>query len=314
MIAFQRWFTLMMAQWLVLWPWLFVGVGLSTAALLLTSRPWWKKILPKSSWGQLLGGLGLGLVLPLAQVGALPLMRRLLWQTGSTSGAIAFWLGTISINPFFLVPLWQQSPGQGGLILVYGALSLSLGCFIAGIFAFEHRQRTYDQGDLEPFSYPVIARPSSHRLSNPQAESLPTVNKLTILPTSRRFRSLTASQNLTQELLEWSGWLAIACGVMALGQLLFPLRTLLEHGIIGLLGAGIFYGLQPGQMASLFELLFANYGGAIALGFLLTGTFFNGITLVFLINTVRWRAYVYLCLLLGLAVLLLDIWLNFYVF
>ncbi|MBV5259714.1 hypothetical protein FLX56_14950 [Synechococcus moorigangaii CMS01] len=314
MVTFQQWFTLMMAQGLILWPGLFVGVGLSTVALLFSPRPWWETILPKNPWGQLLGGLGLGLILPLGPVGILPLVRRLLWQSGSTPGAIALWLGAVALNPFVIAKLWQQLPGQGGLVLFYCGLSLTLLCFLGGIFTQARQQRSYTLGDLEPFSYPAIARPSSHRLPKAQPEILSTISKLTILPTSRRFRSLIAGQNFIQELLEWSAWLMIACAVMATGQLLWPWATLLDRGVIGLFSAGMLYGIQPEQMGAIADLTLSRYSLGVALSFLLTGTFYNGISLIFLINVLRWRAYLYLCLLLGLGVLALDLWLNFYVF
>ena len=314
MVALQQWFTLMIAQWLILWPWLFVGVCLSTVALIFTPCPWWEKVLPQSTWLQLLAGLGLGLILPLGQAGGLPLMRRLLWQSGSSVGAIAFWLGTVSLSPFVLAKFWQQLSGRGGLLLFYGSLSLGILLLIASIFMLARQQRSYQQGDLDTFLYPVIARPSSHRIPNAQPETLSPPSKLTILPTSRRFRSLMASQNLMQELLEWSVWLLIACGMMACGQVLFPLETLLSHGMTGLFGAGILYAVQPTQMAAIADLILGSRSPGVALGFLLTGTFFNGITLILLINVVRWRAYVYLSLLLGLTLLALDLWLNFYVF
>jgi uncharacterized protein len=314
MVLLQQWFTLMIAQWLVLWPLVFLGVGLSTMALMLTPRPWWDKLLPKNPWGQLLGGLALGLLFPLGAGGTLPLLRRLLWQTGSTAGAIAFWLSAISINPFVLIKLWHQLPGRGGLVLFYGSLSLIIVFVVSGIFTVARQQRSYPQGDLLSFSYPAIARPSSYRLAPTQPESSVTTNKLTILPTMRRFRSLVAVQNFSQELIEWSTWLLIACGVLAIAQVLFPLETLLEQGVIGLMGAGILYVLQPGQAGALADLLLGSYGSGVALGLLLTGTFFNGVTLIFLINIIRWRAYTYLVLLLGLIVLAFDLWLNFYVF
>ncbi|WP_236612483.1 permease [Picosynechococcus sp. NKBG15041c] len=314
MVVLQQWLTLAIAQWLVLWPMVLLGVCLSTAALMLTPRPWWEKMLPQNPWGQLLSGLTLGLLLPLGTGGAPPLVRRLFWQTGSTAGAIAFWLTTVSLNPFVLWALWQQLLGRGGLVFFYGSLSLTIVVFISGIFTFERQRRSFPLGEAATFIYPAIARPSSYRLPSTQPEAPSTISKLTILPTIRRFRSLAAAQNFVQELLEWSAWLLIACGVMAGGQLLFPLEALLDKGILGLLGAGFLYAIQPATTAAIADLSLGNYSSGVALGLLLTGTFLNGISLIFLINVVRWRAYSYLVLLLGLSVLALDLWLNFYVF
>lgn len=314
-MRWQQWFTFLMSQWLVVFPWLLVGIFCSTALFILTPRQWWDKVLPRNAWWQLLYGLGLGLLLPVGQYGALPVLKRLLWQSGSASLAIAFWLTTASIQPLILWQLWRQLPDAQSIPLIYGGLSLLISLGMGAIFTAQRQQITHRAGEQE-LTYPAIARPSSYRLSStsPTAETVSVTSKLTILSTSRQFRLSLAWQNMTQELLEWSTWLLCACMVMSLCQTLLSTPQGLTGNVFGVFGLGLLSSIDSFQNVSFLPHWFGDRSTGMSLSFLLIGTFFNIPTLMLLLNVFRLKAFIYITLLLGLSSLLLDFWLNFYVF
>lgn len=313
-MALQRWFTLLMSQWLVLLPWLLLGVFCSTALLILTPRPWWDGLLPKNRWLQLLYGLALGLLVPVGQLAALPLTRRLLWQTGSSSLAIAFWLSAASIHPLILWQLWRGLPDNHEVMFIYGGLSLLLTVGIAAIFTTQRQQITHVHGELEPFKYPAIARPSSYRVPKNQPEPSPTTSKLNILPTARKFRLIMGWQNMVKEFTEWSLWLLFAAMITAAVQTFVSSGQWLKGDVFGVLGMGLFGAIDSLHNVGFAAQILGDRGIGLGISFLLIAAFFNLPTLVLMLNVFRLKAFAYLSLLLMLSTLLFDFWLNFYVF
>ncbi|OKH19968.1 permease [[Limnothrix rosea] IAM M-220] len=315
MVTLQHWFTLLISQWLVALPWLIVGVAVSTGLFLFAPRRRWETILPESVWWQPLYGCGLGLLLPIGSCGLFPVMRRLLWQSGSSSLAIAFWLTAVSINPILLLQLWRAFPDNGEVGLFYGGLSFTLLVCFSCLFAMQRQMITRVQGDESSFRYPAIAHPSAHRVAIAplETEALATT-KLTILPVDRKSRLSIGFYVFTRELMEWSLWLLLGCGVAACLQLwVLPMVVgSLNPWSVLLAGFASPIGFAQHFFLASHWLQLGNAGHS--LGFLLSSTFTSCISFFLLANTLRPKAFLYLVILLSLTAIALNLWLNFYVF
>lgn len=205
-----------MSQWLIALPWLLVGVFVANGLFFFVPRNRWESFLPESPWLQLLYGLGLGLILPVGQCGAFPVTRRLMWQSGSSSLAIAFWLSAMSLNPFILWQIWQAFPENHGVCFFYTGLSVVIVAIIGSIFTWQRQQITHRHQDKEVTQYPAITRPSSYRiaLAPINTSTLPTA-KLNILPVSQKSRLSMGFFNIVKECVEWSTWLLFGCLITA---------------------------------------------------------------------------------------------------
>ena len=314
MAALQHWFTLLMSHWLLAWPWLMVGVGVSTALFILTPRDRWDSWLPSNPWWQILWGCGLGFLLPLGPVGVFPVIRRLMWQSGSASLAIAFWLTSLSLNPIILFQLWRAFPKNGEVFLFELGLSFTILCLISAIFSTNTQMITKDNQE-SIFKYPAIARPSLHRIAiAPITTDTLSSSKISILPVDRKSRLSLGFFCLTRELMEWSSWLLLGCAIAASLQtwVLPKLVLTLNPWITLLFGMASPIGFTEHFALAGQWLQRGNAGHT--LGFLLGSMFVNCTSLCLMINTFRLKAFTYLACLLNLAAIALTLWLNFYVF
>ncbi len=315
MVTLQHWFTLFISQWLVALPWLIVGVAVSTGLFLFAPRRRWEKLLPESAWWQPLYGCGLGLLLPLGQCGLFPVMRRLMWQSGSSSLAIAFWLTAVSINPILLLQLWRAFPENGEVGLFFSGLGFLLLVGFSCLFVLQRQMITRVQDDESSFRYPAIARPSAHRVAIApiETEALSTT-KLSILPVDRKSRLSIGFYVFSRELMEWSLWLLFGCAIAACFQLWVVPNLMTSLNPWSILVAGFASPLGFSQHFFLAGqwLQFGNAGHS--LGFLLGSTFMSCTSFCLLANTLRVKAFLYLVILLTLTAIALNLWLNFYLF
>lgn len=315
MTAVIHWFTLLLSQWLMALPWLMVGVFFSSALFLFVPRPRWERILPDNPWWHLLYGVVLGMVLPVGNVGALPVTRRLLWQSGSAGMAIAFWLTAVSLHPVLLWQIWERFPENGEIWLFYLALSGVVTLGISSIFVWQRQTITQLLPQEETFSYPAIARPSSHTTAiAPLNTNTPLTSKLNILPVARKTRLSRGFYSLTRELIEWSLWLLLGCAVSSLGWLLLGDRPWTMANLWTVYGAALVNPSAFSTQLALTQQWLMRSGTGYALGFLICSTFLNAQVLLLMVNTFRLKAWGYLTILLTLTTLTIHSWLSFYIF
>lgn len=316
MAALQHWFTLLISHWLLALPWLMVGVGVSTALFILTPRDRWDNWLPKNSWWQILWGCGLGLLLPLSPVSIFPVIRRLMWQSGSSSLAIAFWLTSLTLNPVVLFQLWRAFPENSEVFLVELGIGFGILSLISAIFSTNTQMITKENQE-SVFKYPAIARPSLHRIAiAPIATDTLSSSKISILPVDRKSRLSLGFFCLTRELMEWSIWLLLGCAIATSLQMwVLPRLTLtfnLNPWVTLLSGMASPVGFT--EHFALAEQWLQRGNAGHTLGFLLGSIFVNCTSLCLMLNTFRLKAFTYLACLLSLMAIALTLWLNFYVF
>lgn len=294
-----------------------VGVAVSSGLFLFAPRRRWEKFLPQNPWWQLLYGCGLGFLLPIGQCGLWPVVRRLLWQSGSSSLAIAFWLTSVSLNPILMFMLWRAFPENGEVFLFDLGISFGIVVIISCIFATQKQMisREQTESSVSLFRYPAIARPSLYpvAIAPIQTDSL-TTSKLTILPVSRKSRISMGFYVYMRELLEWSVWLLLGCAIAAGFQLWILPQVTSNVNPWSVLLAGFASPQGFGQHFQLASQWLLRGNAGHSLGFLLGSTFVSCTSLCLMINTFRPKALMYLVLLLSLLAITLDLWLNFYVF
>ena len=317
MVALQHWFTLLIAQWLVSLPWLVFGVAISTGLFLFVSRRRLDSLLPESPWWRILYGCGLGLLLPIGQAGIWPVVRRLMWQSGSSSLAIAFWLTAVSLNPVLLFQLWRSFPDHGEVFLFDLGVSFGIVVLLSCLFTTQRQMISREQTEeaVSLFRYPAIARPSLYQVAiTPiETETLST-SKLTILPVGRKSRLSLGFHVFTRELVEWAIWLLLGCAIAATFQLWILPAVTPNLNPWSVLIAGFASPQGFSEHLTLAGQWLQRGNAGHSLGFLLGSTFMSCISLSLMVNTFRLRAFFYLTILLSLSAIALDLWLNFYVF
>lgn len=315
MMALQHWFTLLMSQWLIALPWLLVGVLVANGLFFFVSRHRWESLLPESPWLRLLCGFGLGLVLPVGQCGAFPVTRRLMWQSGSSSLAIAFWLSAMSLNPLLLWQIWQAFPENRGVCFFYIGLSAAIVAVIGSIFTWQRQRITHRHQEKEVTQYPAIARPSSYRiaLAPINTTTLPTA-KLNILAISQKSRLSMGFFNIVKECIEWSTWLLFGCLITATIATFLPNALWTKATLLTIYSTSLTapLGFFQNTAIATYWLEYGNTGYSI--NALLLSAFLTVPGLILMVNTFRPKALLYLGVLLALSTLLANLWLNFYVF
>jgi uncharacterized membrane protein YraQ (UPF0718 family) len=315
MMALQQWFTLLMSQWLIALPWLLVGVLVANGLFFFVPRNRWESLLPESPWLQLLYGLGLGLVLPVGQCGAFPVTRRLMWQSGSSSLAIAFWLSATSLHPLIIWQIWQAFPENHSVCFFYIGLSGVIVAIVGSIFTWQRQQITHRYQEKEVAQYPAIARPSSYLidLTPINTTTLPT-SKLNILAISQKSGLSIGFFNIVKEFVEWSTWLLFGCLITATLTTFLPSALWTKANFLSIYSTSLTapLGFFQNTAIATYWLEYGNVGNSINV--MLLSAFLTIPGLLLMVNTFRSKALLYLGLLLFLSTLLANLWVNFYVF
>ncbi len=319
MSAIQRWFTLLISQWILALPWLLGGVLISSTLLICTPRSWWEKFLPHKWWA-LLWGLGLGFLLPVGQYGAIPVMRRLLWQGATPGLAIAFWLTASLLHPIVLWQVWYSLSNHQEIFVIYTGLSIVITLLITGVFLIQRQKINHRLNDQQGFSYPAISRPASTLalLPEPTQGAAASGSKLIFDVSVRPSRLVLWWQNTATELLEWIVWLFLGCAVASLVQSLVSSEQWLDVTLLptSLRLLGLSFFTAPGFLydPAIADHWLQTFDTASGVSFLLMGTVLNIQTLFLLVNAFRLKAMVYAAILLLQIIILMSLWLEFYVF
>lgn len=316
MVTVQHWFTLLISQWLIALPWLILGTAVATGLFLFTPRDVWERRLPRSPWLRVLLGMTLGLLLPVGQIGALPITKRLLWDSASPGLAIAFWLTAASLNPFLMWQLWQSLPDNHDVAFFHAGLSAVIIWAIAGLFSLQQQQMTQTIGETTEFKYPAIVRPSAYKtaIAPLTTNNLTTTSKLNFFPIVRKTKLSIGFYHLTRELSEWSCWLLLGNLITATINLLLTPQTSHHTSLWIAYSAGFFSpsGLLTQASLTVHWLFQGSAGNSLA--FLLSSSFLNIQAITLMINTFRPKSFGYLITLLALTTLLFSLWLRFHIF
>lgn len=241
-------FTLFLSLIVEAFPFLLMGVILSSLLLLYINDTQLLKSLPKNPiLGALTGSL-VGFLFPVCECGNVPVARRLLLQRVPISVAIGFLLAAPTINPIVIWSTWVAFRDQPEMVGLRVLFSLIVAVIISCIFAV--------QNDVKVILHPTLAKQLNYYaktvkrppkvkkkdssllqsgtfLLNASGQPIPletlpkTASKANIF---RRFRWQTFLNNLTQELRELGGILILGSAVAAMIQVFTPRELILGLG------------------------------------------------------------------------------------
>jgi len=241
-------FTLFLSLIVEAFPFLLMGVILSSLLLLYIDDTTILKSLPKNPiLGALMGSL-VGFLFPVCECGNVPVARRLLLQRVPISVAIGFLLAAPTINPIVIWSTWVAFRDQPEMVGLRVLFSLIVAVIISCIFAV--------QNDVKVILHPTLAKQLNYYaktvkrppkvkkkdssllqsgtfLLNASGQPIPletlpkTASKANIFP---RFRWQTFLNNLTQELRELGGILILGSAVAAMIQVFTPRELILGLG------------------------------------------------------------------------------------
>lgn len=150
MVQLHSAFTLFLSLLVEAFPFLLLGVLLSSSLLLLIDEGKLIQYLPKNPIMGALVGSCAGFLFPVCECGNVPVARRLLMQGLPTSMAIAFLLAAPTINPIVIWSTWVAFRDQPEIVVYRVVFSLAIAMIISLIFS--------RQSDPRPLLQPLLAK------------------------------------------------------------------------------------------------------------------------------------------------------------
>jgi uncharacterized membrane protein YraQ (UPF0718 family) len=150
MVQLHSAYTLFLSLLVEAFPFLLIGVLLSSSLLVLIDEGKFIRFLPKNPIIGVLVGSCAGFLFPVCECGNVPVARRLLMQGLPTSMAIAFLLAAPTFNPIVIWSTWVAFRGQPEIVIYRIVFSLAIAMIIALIFS--------RQSDPRPLLQPLLAK------------------------------------------------------------------------------------------------------------------------------------------------------------
>ncbi len=249
-------FTLFLSLLVEAFPFLLLGVLLSSSLLLLIDEGKLIKTLPKNPFLGALAGSCVGFLFPVCECGNVPVARRLLMQGLPTSAAIGFLLAAPTINPIVVWSTWVAFRGQPEIVVFRVVFSLAIAVTMGCIFSV--------QKDPRPFLQPFLAQRVTRLRYQPQKQNFSSQGRsndsplllqsgtflldkpgkplsmegmaastLTLSTTDSRVwtqRLKLVIENVVQELRELGGMLILGSAIAAGLQVFVPREIILNLG------------------------------------------------------------------------------------
>lgn len=257
MVQLHSAFTLFLSLLVEAFPFLLLGVLLSSSLLLLIDEGKLIKNLPKNPIIGALVGACAGFLFPVCECGNVPVARRLLMQGLPTSMAIAFLLAAPTINPIVIWSTWVAFRDQPEIVLYRVVFSLAIAMTISLIFSRQTDPRPLLQPSLakrlsllQSYTCPPLPSPVSRKaqenypllrsgtyLLNKSGSPLrlddTTTATAMLMPPKAvgkpsRFRFFF--ENVIQELRELGGMLVLGSAIAASIQIFVPREWILGLG------------------------------------------------------------------------------------
>lgn len=317
-------FTLFTSAFLEAFPFLLLGILVSSGLLVLVNEDRLVSKFPRSRILGAIVGSSLGAILPVGQYGNIPITRRLLLQGVPVSVAISFLIASPTLNPIVLWFTWRAFPKQPEMIFWRVTIAWIIAVFIGILFSFYRDKPTPEEELSSLRKRSSLLRSGTFFEPTSQGQPLHRVGSLvyeypTITSKSWQLTGNLFLDNTIAELLELGIALVLGCAIAAFCQVAFSQATLLDWTktpatqilIMLLLGVVISVNsIVDGFFIGLFSKTFLK--GAI-LAFLLLGSIVNLKSIALMLTTFRPRFVFYLFLLAGQLTFLLTLLLDFYI-
>ena len=158
-------FTIFLSLLVEAFPFLLLGVSLSSALLLFIDERKLIATLPKNPLLGAIAGSCIGFLFPVCECGNVPVARRFLMQGLPNSAAIGFLLAAPTINPVVVWSTWVAFRDQPQILVFRILFSLIIAISIACIFSV--------QKDPRPMLQPLLAQRISQLSRQPKFSRYP---------------------------------------------------------------------------------------------------------------------------------------------
>ena len=289
MMDWQTAFTLFLSLFSLSFPFLLLGVIVSSYLLVFVDERQLAAKFPKNRVFGAIAGSFLGMLFPVAQYGNIPVTRRLIIQGVPVAVAISFFVASGTLNPLTIWISWQVFPDNPDLI-AYRLVVTAVMAIILGV--------------LFSFSNPKFLR------------DLPTGSRLQQAPSPSSSLQVFL-ENIGREVLELGGWLLIGCLMAAVFQTFLPQSQLLSDPnsrlqIPIMMGLGFVLALgSPFNISFLLPLTAKVLPGSL-LAFLLFSSVVDIKQTLLMISAFRPKVVIYLLILIFQLSFLFALVINFY--
>lgn len=320
-------FTLFLSLLVEAFPFLLLGVLLSSGLLLLIDEERLIKTLPKNPFLGALAGSCIGFLFPVCECGNVPVARRLLIQGIPTSAAIGFLLAAPTINPIVVWSTWVAFRAQPEIVVFRVVFSLTIAVIMGCVFSVQKDPRPLLQSFLAQRVARLRHQTNERNLSNPESfrqDSLTLLQPGTFLldkpgkplsiegmATSAIVLSTSLTQdsnqrfklvldNVMQELRELGGMLILGSAIAACLQVFVPREIILDLGqgtISSIIAMMILAGVVSicSTVDSFFALSFAStFTTSSLLAFLVFGPMIDIKALGLMLSIFKPRMLIYL--------------------
>lgn len=274
-------FTLFISLLVEAFPFLLLGVVLSSLLLVVVDEQWLTDRLPRHPLLGALMGSCLGFLFPVCECGNVPVARRFLLQGISPAVAVSFLLAAPTINPVVIWATWTAFRDQPSLVLWRIAGSLVIATVVGWIFSQgENLEDLLSPNLLQRYGKqlprgdrPALLQGGNFWLQGGDKEPLPLIPEA--IPRRRSLRWGLFLENVVQELRELGGMLVLGSGIAAAIQVFVPRDWVLN------LGQGVVTSLVAMMALAAIVSICSTVDAFFALSF--AGTFTSSSLLAFLI-------------------------------
>lgn len=281
-------FTIFMSLMVEAFPFLLLGVLLSSVLLVFVDERQLIARLPRNSFFGALAGSCIGFLFPVCECGNVPVARRLLSQGVPSSVAVGFLLAAPTINPVVIWSTWIAFRDQPEVVGFRILGSLAIATIVGWVFSIEDRPQAMLQPRLlQEIQFRQASTPDPEKPALLQSGSF-------ILGGSGQAVSLGASlgelgmrrpksfglwksflENVLQELQDLGTMLVFGSAIAALIQVFIPREVVLN------LGQGVLSSVLAMMLLAAIVSICSTVDAFFALSF--ASTFTTGSLLAFLI-------------------------------
>jgi uncharacterized membrane protein YraQ (UPF0718 family) len=323
-------FTLFMSLLVEAFPFLLLGVLLSSLLLFLVKESQFLQYLPRNPLLGALTGSVFGFLFPACECGNVPVARRLLMQGAPSAVAIGFLLAAPTINPIVIWATWTAFRDQPEIVVLRIIISLAIATFLGCLFSLQADPRSL----LQPLVANAIPQPPSEQptllqkgtfilgSNAPQRfETLAYQSSLaaeTALPKSFWGRLTVFLENTLQELRDLGSVLVLGSAIAACIQVFVPWEIVLNLGqdsVTSILAMMLLAGIVSicSTVDSFFALSFAgSFTSGSLLAFLVYGPMIDLKAIGMLLSVFKPRTIFFMFILISQCTFLASLWINFH--
>jgi uncharacterized membrane protein YraQ (UPF0718 family) len=316
--------TLFLSQVFLSLPFLLVGTLISSTLLVFLDEHKLEAHFPRNRILSSMVGSGLGLILPLGQVGIIPVVRRLLLQGAPLPLAISALIAAPTLNLVVILGTLNVLGDKPRIAFLRIILTWLMAIAVALIFSSYREKPT-----AEPFLNPLARVPllltgsfvESQDCLDPLQRSGNLIYEYAVpqlhqRPWLEKLRLLVI--NTMEECLEFGAILIITSAIAALIQALIPQGVWLgevTHPLwqtLLMMGLGFVFSLGVIVNTTFIVPYLDHFWSGALLAFLLMGAVLNLKSLGLLIITFRPKPLIYLVILLSQLILFFTLIINYY--